>query len=162
DRYPWRVGATRPGEAWLDLGMLFPNYCSAIKTFFCPQSRDRMWDAATITDKISRPLDAFTWVKTTEVISYSYGIDARTDTPTGWTEEALSTVRLLADKKAGQRTDRRASHSDDGRNVLYQDGHVKWKAGPDALDPDEDSDEIGAPAKASYRKWWSDPPYYGE
>ncbi|MBN1918681.1 MAG: DUF1559 domain-containing protein [Verrucomicrobia bacterium] len=163
ERYPWHVGAGDPDNAWLDLGLLFPNYNSAFKTFYCPQSRDRVgWDSAKIADKISRPLEPFTSTGTTEVISYSYGVDARTDAPTGWTEGAPLTVCLLADKKAAVRADERSSHKDDGRNVLYNDGHVKWKASPGALDPDERHDEIGTPGARSYRRWWSDPPYYGE
>jgi hypothetical protein len=163
DRFPWRVGVEDPAEAWLDLGMLFPNYCSALETFFCRSSRDRVFEAMSVSGrKYDYPLEPFAPMSAKEVISYSYGIDARTDTPTAWTEDAPSTVRLLADKKAGVRADERSNHKDDGRSVLYQDGHVKWKAGVDSLDPDEESPAVGAPGKTSYRRWWSDPPYYGE
>jgi prepilin-type processing-associated H-X9-DG protein len=72
----------------------------------------------------------------------------------------------MADKKAGIEIDGKdatqANHKDDGRNVLYQDGHVKWKRGPDALDPDEDDDQIGKPYDRSFTDWWSDPPWYDE
>ena len=163
ERYPWRVGIEEPDKAWLDLGMLFPNYTSALKAFFCPSSRDRQFEAMSPSGrKDDFPLEPFAPASTKEVISYSYCIDARTDTPTAWSEDALSTVRLLADKKAGVRADERSNHKDDGRNVLYHDGHVKWKAGANPVDPDEDDGVIGLPGSGSYRQWWSDPPYYGE
>jgi prepilin-type processing-associated H-X9-DG protein len=159
DQYPWRVGADAASRAWLDVGMLYPNYCSAWKTFLCPTSRDRGFE----------PQAPLLFTDTKHVISYAYGIDATDpDGPGAWTENARSTVRLLADKKAGTAIGspgnpaKLANHRDDGRNVLYQDGHVKWKAGVDSLDPDEESPAVGAPGKTSYRRWWSDPPYYGE
>jgi prepilin-type processing-associated H-X9-DG protein len=162
DRFPWRVGVENPAEAWLDLGMLFPDYGSALRTFLCPSSRDRQFDPmASSGSKYDYPLEPFASTSTKEVISYSYGIDARTGTPTAWTEDAPSTVRLLADKKADILADERSNHKDDGRNVLYQDGHVGWRPGPAALDPGEDDETIGDPNATDYRRWWSDPPYYG-
>ena len=170
DRYPWRVGADDPRRAWLDLGMLFPNYCSSWKTFFCPTSRDRQFEPQWPSgDKLANPLDPLAFTDTKQVISYAYGIDATDpENPRAWTENALSTVRLLADKKAGTpigssgNPAKLANHRDDGRNVFYQDGHVKWRAGPDALDPDEDNDEVGDPKATNFKAWWSDPPFYGE
>ena len=79
------------------------------------------------------------------------------------------TCLLNADKKAayeirkgGPNPPSKANHKNSGRITLYQDGHVKWTAGPDALDPDESDDEIGKPGAADYADWWSDPPFYGE
>jgi prepilin-type processing-associated H-X9-DG protein len=169
-QYPWHVGADDRDRAWLDLGMLFPNYCSAFKTFLCPTSRDRAFTLrAPSGDKLQYPLEPFVSADLREVISYAYGVDAADpDNLRPWTENARSTVRLLADKKAGTAIGgpgnpaKLANHGDDGRNVLYQDGHVKWKAGGDALDPDEDDDAIGPPGEPRYSRWWSDPPYYDE
>ncbi|MBN1917675.1 MAG: DUF1559 domain-containing protein [Verrucomicrobia bacterium] len=164
EMYPWHVGATKPENAWLDLGILFPNYCSAFKVFFCPSAKDTPWD---IRDKIDDdPLGPFESANNKQVISYAYGIDG-TDKPTvPWTENARSTVRLLADKKAGieitDETRRLANHHLDGRNVLYQDGHVKWTIGVQPLDPDEDDDKDGDPDADDYKAFWSDPPWYGE
>jgi len=104
-----------------------------------------------------------------EVISYAYGIDARGGVLGGkhyaylpWTGNAKSTVQLLADKKAGVVLTKRSNHKLGGRNVLYNDGHVKWKPDTGAVDPNADDDAIGAPGAKDYRAWWSDPPYYGE
>lgn len=117
------------------------------------------------------PLDPFAADLT---ISYSYCMDARGSLVTAWTEQAPTTVRLAADKKAGTRIGspgnpmKLANHGGDGRNVLYHDGHVSFKAGPAALDPDEASssdeegDMIGEPGAGNHRRWWSDPPYRGE
>ncbi|MBN1917677.1 MAG: DUF1559 domain-containing protein [Verrucomicrobia bacterium] len=166
--YPWRTGVSEPNKAWCDLGLLFPNYCSAMKTFYCPSGNDRMWDSNSVAKKVAHPLDPFDMNSSKETISYSYSLDNRNGGSKPWTEDAKSTVRLLADKKAGTEIGSPgnaancANHKDDGRNVMYQDGHVRWKAGPGALDPDEDDYSVGAPHKADYTRWWCDPPYYGE
>jgi prepilin-type processing-associated H-X9-DG protein len=161
--YPWRVAAEDPNEGWRDLGMLFPNYNSGFKSFFCPDSRDRPY----VLNK--QPLDPFARANSRDPISYAYCFDARDpDARRPWDDNALSTQRLIADKKAGTRIGspgnpaKLSNHGDDGRNVAYHDGHVKWKVGPDALDPDQDDDAIGKPGAPDYRLWWSDPPYYGE
>jgi prepilin-type N-terminal cleavage/methylation domain-containing protein/prepilin-type processing-associated H-X9-DG protein len=187
DRDPWAFGdsdATGPSaNAWKDLGLLFPNYCSAFKTFFCPSAKDRPWnpvyadkkpnDSRALVDsgkKLSNPLYPFKagGGSNQEVLSYGYGVDCDENAGSAispWTENAKSTTRLLADKKAGWAITtadaKNYNHKDDGRNVLYQDGHVKWKAGEKALDPDEDDDVIGPVSYTAYKKWWSDPPFYG-
>ena len=167
--YPWREDAPESHEAWRDLGLLYPNYCSAPKTFFCPSSKDRIFAFEPVgVDAQGNPIYVFPGGDSKRVISYSYGLDNSGDGDRPWTENAASTVRLLADKKAGTEMGspgnpvNLANHKDDGRNVLYNDGHVKWKAGERALDPDEDDNKIGAPFAPDYQPWWSDPPYYGE
>jgi prepilin-type processing-associated H-X9-DG protein len=170
DVYPWRTGAVSPDEAWLDLAMVYPNYTSSWKNYLCPASRDRYFDPRCDSGrKEDYPLEPLYSASSTEVISYAYGIDASDPKhPIAWTENARATVRLFADKKAGTRIGspgnavNAANHRDDGRNVLYHDGHVKWKPGTDALDPDEDQAAIGDPTATDYKTWWSDPPYYGE
>ena len=168
DTYPWHVGATKPQNAWLDLGMLYPNYCSAFKTFICPSAHDKAWKvkAADGSDKDDEPLLPFASASNKEVVSYSYGINGTKEKPLPWTENAKSTVRLLADKKAGIKIDdenaRLFNHRKKGRNVLYNDGHVKWIAGVAPLDPDADDDETGKPNADDYKAFWSDPPFYGE
>jgi len=170
DRFPWRVGSANSPEAWCDLGMLYPHYCIGFGSFLCPKSRDRRLKAPRIPND-KEPLDPFAADLT---ISYSYCMDARGSLVTAWTEQAPTTVRLAADKKAGTRIGspgnpmKLANHGGDGRNVLYHDGHVSFKAGPAALDPDEASssdeegDMIGEPGAGNHRRWWSDPPYRGE
>ena len=165
DRFPWRQAdntAAPATKAWGDLGLLFPNYCTAFKTFLCPSSKDRAWDISAMMDD---PWSLFPTTDTKKVISYSYGVDATGTYAMPWTENAKSTVRLLADKKAGFKftatTAKDLNHKDDGRNVLYQDGHVKWKAGTEAgLDPDEDDKDVGPPSYTEFKKWWSDPEFY--
>ena len=102
-RYPWRVGAVNPGEAWKDLAMLFPGYNSSWESFICPSSRDRMFDPKCASgDKIDHPFEPLLPANNREVISYAYCFDARDPgNPKAWTEEAPGALRLMADKKAG-------------------------------------------------------------
>ncbi len=179
DSYPWRVGALSPVEAWRDLGLVYP-YVSDKNSFFCPATKDarsrseRMFfqEAGKLDADGKPPLEPIKSAGSSEVISYSYCFDARGGRHDGkeydnlpWTEKSKSTtVRLLADKKAGREMTEQSAHQyrGQGRNVLYQDIHVKWKAGTKALDPEPDDDEIGAPGLPDYTAWWSDPPFYGE
>jgi prepilin-type processing-associated H-X9-DG protein len=155
--YPWHRTTENASEASRDLGLLWPDYNSGFKSFFCPDSRDRPY----VLNK--QPLEPFAYTDSSEAISYAYSVDARDPAvPRPWTVHAPSTVRLIADKKAGVALTKRSAHKLKGRNVAYHDGHVKWKAGPDALDPDQDDDAVGKPGAPDYRDWWSDPPYYGE
>jgi len=170
DKYPWSVGRRDPGEAWRDLGLLYPNYITEIGVYICPGSKDRkfepMCDAGPKEDYPFEPLRDSPKERT----SYGYCFDARNPAnPTSWRQNAKSTVRLLADKKAGLGLSERSNHKGEGRHVLYpaghvkwEDGHVKWKSGKMALDPEPEDDQIGAPDAKDYTAWWSDPPYYGE
>jgi prepilin-type processing-associated H-X9-DG protein len=165
--YPWRKAVDSPKDAWCDLGLLYPNYCSGSKAFFCPSAKDRPFTPdIEVLDGRPSTCANFSPVNTRRVISYSYCYDSSKRVPAPWTENAKSTVRIMADKKAGIEIDDSnaalANHKDDGRNVLYNDGHVKWKAGPDGLDPDPDNNAIGRPYTRSYTDWWSDPPWYEE
>jgi hypothetical protein len=164
DRYPWRVGVSNPGEAWRDLALIFPSYNSGWESFRCPTSKDRPFEPKCASGKKKdHPFEPLLPANNKEVISYAYGIDARDPAnPTAWTEEAPSTTRLAADKKAGVGLTERSNHKTDGRNVLYQDGHGQWNPGKNALDSDETNDVVGKPNAADYRAWWSDPPCYGE
>jgi prepilin-type processing-associated H-X9-DG protein len=164
DTYPWRVGATKPENAWLDLGLLFPNYNPALETFLCPGSSDVEWDVQDKKD--SHPLDPFESASNKQVISYAYGIDGMRKQAVPWTGHAGPGIRLLADKKAGTTISKDeadiANHGLRGRNALYNDGHVQWKASIQALDPDEEDHQIGDPGADDYKAFWSDPPWYGE
>lgn len=179
--YPWRVGASNPKDAWRDLGLLFPHHVSDSKFFFCPSTKDKRSRLERGFFEKARELDADGGLRpepipsggSREVISYSYGLDARGGTFDGrayshlpWTEKSPSTVRIMAGKKAGVEPKgndiKKQNHRGEGRNVRYESGHVKWRSGKKALDPDPDDDEIGAPDLPDYTAWWSDPPYYGE
>jgi len=108
------------------------------------------------------------------VISYSYGHDFKDGTNEKkdhlylpWTWSASSSVRLLADKKAGIEASAETAHRGRcgeflGRNVLYRDWHISLERDLGPLDPDEEDDEIGAPGATDCTDWWSDPPFYGE
>jgi prepilin-type processing-associated H-X9-DG protein len=172
--YPWRLGVLDPDDGWRDLGMLFPAYVSEADRFFCRSSRDRSsWLEHNFFSRTTgdEPIQS---KNPRALISYSYSHDARGGVWGGqqsacvpWAEQAPHTVRLLADKKAGVAMAKRFGHmvlegKPQGRNVAYADGHVRWKAGDMAIDPDEEDDAIGAPDAADYTDWWSDPPYYGE
>ncbi len=164
DAYPWREGRSDPDEAWRDLGMLYPNYNTAIKSFLCPSSDDRLFIPKTSDGGGLRenPLNSLAGGNTKEVISYGYCYARARRGPRPWGKGDRYNVRLLADKKAGTELTDGSNHRTDGRNVLYHDGHVRWKAGPMPLDPDETEDRIGKPGARDYVDWWSDPPYYGE
>ncbi|MBN1919368.1 MAG: DUF1559 domain-containing protein [Verrucomicrobia bacterium] len=170
---PWRTGASRPDEAWRDLGTLFPKYVSDPEAFVClslRDSRSRLKKAFHARESEVEPLTAD---DARALISYSYSHDARGGIWGGqqsahvpWTTDADWAARLLADKKAGVAMVKGFGHrwrgESVGRNVLHRGLYVKWKVGERAVDPDEESDAIGAPGAPDYRAWWSDPPYSGE
>jgi len=166
--YPWCAGRQDPDEAWRDLGLMYPNYITAVGVYICPSSKDGRFEPMCDSGaKENYPFEPFrSHPGECTSYAYSYARGRRRVRPCG--EEDPSTVRLLADKKAGteigsaNNDPTKANHKDDGRNVLYQDGHVKWQRGPDALDPDPEDDRIGWPSARDYADWWSDPPYYGE
>ena len=168
ERYPWRAGSLDPDEAWRDLGLMYPNYITAVGVYICPSSKDRrfdpMSDSGAKEDYPFEPLRSNPYERTS--YAYSYARGRRRVRP--WGENTPSTVRILADKKAGTEIGSatndamKANHKMDGRNVLHHDGHVKWQRGTRALDPEPDDDRIGWPSAKDYANWWSDPPFYGE
>ncbi len=163
--YPWHAGASEPENAWLDLGLLYPCYLTGFEAFLCPSSQERGLKAPAFPDE-KEAFDTLKPANSKEAISYAYGVDASLDTALSWSESASATLRLLADKKAGIEIKgsfvELAAHKDEGRNVLYQDGHAQWEPGGAALDPDVENNEVGRPDADDYSKWWSDPPWYGE
>jgi prepilin-type N-terminal cleavage/methylation domain-containing protein/prepilin-type processing-associated H-X9-DG protein len=163
ETYPWGPDSWGKDVQWTALGFLFPNYNSGFKSFFCPSAKDRPYVIAST----KKPFDPFENT-THKYISYSYCYNNNTSSPTPWDENAKSTVRLIADKKAGPIVPTTGSdaalynHKDDGRNVAYHDGHVKWKAGGNGLDPDPDDDTVGTNTWTKFLNWWSDPKFYDE
>ncbi|MBN1917676.1 MAG: DUF4339 domain-containing protein [Verrucomicrobia bacterium] len=163
--YPWREGAADPGEAWRDMGLIYPNYASAMQVFRCPSSNDQVFEPVSADGKRLReePLNTFAGGSSKETISYSYGYARPLRDPARpWKSTDPASVRLLADKKAGIELSAQSPHGTYGRNVLHNDGHVRWQAGPEWLDPDETNDRIGRPDEKDYTRWWSDPPYFGQ
>ena len=178
EKYPWQVGRTEPGEAWRDLGLLYPNYITAIGVYLCPSSKDRKFDPMCASGpKEDYPFEPFRDSRK-ERISYGYCYDGRGEVKMPWAENASPKTRLMADKKAGLRIkegtsnppSKVAQHSVKrflrrrryGRHVLYHDGHVQLEMSEEALDPNPADDAIGAPGATEYTAWWSDPPFYGE
>ena len=166
DIYPWQIGSKTPEDAWRDLGMLFPNYCTGFGAFICPSSRDRKLEAPTVTgtNPEKEPLDPFEETPPPGSISFSYCFNYNGGEQIAWTETAKATVKLSADKFAGYEPGHMGSeeddfnHGDDGRNVLYQDGHVKWEPGEKGLNPDDDDNEVGHEDWKQYKAFWSEPP----
>jgi prepilin-type N-terminal cleavage/methylation domain-containing protein/prepilin-type processing-associated H-X9-DG protein len=168
--YPWCVGTD--AGAWRDLALLFPSYNSGWDSFRCPSSKDQPFTPMAATPP---PLSNANGLKKDnpfnpladtpgQRISYAYGEDNVKPPQAPWTENAASTVRLSADKQAGVLiTDTNKNdfnHKEDGRNLLYQDGHVKWKSGKNGIDPDESDDIIGPPTWGPWPGYWSDPAFY--
>lgn len=168
--YPWCVGTD--AGAWRDLALLFPSYNSGWDSFRCPSSKDQPFTpiagtppaiTGATSDKKDNPFNPLRDAAK-ERISYAYCGDNIKPPVHAWTENAASTVRLSADKQAGvEITDANKNdfnHKEDGRNLLYQDGHVKWKSGKRAIDPDETDDAVGTPGNYPWGGFWSDPPFY--
>jgi len=162
-RFPWRKGEHNAADAWCDLGLLYPTYMIGQETFFCPSSRDQVFDLATLGPNRRHPeFVEFVPTDTERVISYAYCFRSRGPGSTPWTTDAPMSVRLIADKKAAVELTELAAHHGLGRMVLYADGHVEWIEDARALDPDEEDDNVGKPDAEDYADWWSDPPYCGE
>jgi prepilin-type N-terminal cleavage/methylation domain-containing protein len=165
ESYPWTGTYKTDANAWQNLGLLFPSYNSGWESFRCPSSKDQNFEPQCASGlKKDYPLEPLSSSGNTQVISYGYCYDA-TLSPIGpWTENCPSTERLMADKKAGEQittaTKSSYNHKDDGRNVLYEDGHVKWKSGTNGLDPDETQAPPGPQGQPSYPSFWSDPAFW--
>ena len=153
--------------------------CIRDRNFLCPNSTDRPFDPRCASgDKTEHPFEPLQPADNTEVISYGYCYDGRSEAPAPWTENAPSSTRLMADKKAGLRIAEGTANPPSkvarhyrkrflrrrlyGRYVVYNDGHVQLEINEAALDPNPTDDAIGAPGADNYTAWWSDPPFYGE
>jgi type II secretory pathway pseudopilin PulG len=163
--YPWREGVSDTREAWRDLGLIYPNYMTAMKCFKCPSSADRVLEPKATGGGMldSGHFGTLAGESSEEAISYSYGFGQPRSAPARpWRVGDPGTIRLLADKKAGVELSSESPHGTEGRNVLGNDGHVEWIEGPEWLDPDETNERIGRPDENDFTRWWSDPPYCGE
>jgi hypothetical protein len=164
DILPWQVGDSDPKSAWRDLGLLYSaRFIESSDCFICPASPDEALSPG------FGPEGEFRAFGPSDVISYAYTYDSRPQRVRSWHLVDVGnpgSLRLIADKKAGVDETgadaEKVSHRARGRSVVYVDGRVEWKMGVEALDPDEDSPQIGAPGAKDYGDWWSDPPYYGE
>ena len=149
--YPTRA---QPGDAittsthYEDLGILYPTYVTSLDVYTCPSSGDKMprRDTDAYDNKPFRKNEA-------QQVSYAYSYNGLSKN-LPWTEAAPSTTRILADRHATKALQSDSNHKMDGRNVAFQDGHVKWVSGKKALETDPDNPD----PKISGKSWWSERP----
>lgn len=128
------------------LGLLYPDYISAKKSFLCPSSTDVDPDVA---DQDSLPAI----FKGTDHGSFAYidGLDEseKPDSPVAADRKAgLSRVGVTA-----------ANHGEDGVNVLHNDGHVSWVSGKESIHEKPEYYYGLAPAdRLKIFRFQSDPP----
>ncbi len=137
-----------PTTHYADLGLLYPRYLSSLDVFTCPSSGDKMpktrkTDA--YDNKPFRKSDA-------GQVSYAYSYDGSGGKPRPWTEAAPSTTRILADRPVTKKLTSRSNHKGEGRNIAFQDGHVRWSGWRFKLltDPDNPDPAI------NNKSWWSE------
>ncbi len=133
-----------------DLGILYPTYVTSLVVFMCLSSGDRL-PIRRVDDSLNNK--PFPDLEARQV-SYAYSYDGSGAKNRVWTEAAPSTTRILADRPAGKELTEDSNHGLDGRNVAFQDGHVKWISGKEKLltDPDNPDPKINA------QIWWSERP----
>jgi prepilin-type processing-associated H-X9-DG protein len=141
-------------EHYKDLGILYPTYVVSLDVFTCPSSGDKM-PATRVRDRttlVPDPGNPFTDEEARQV-SYAYSYNGSGGDKV-WTEAAPSTTRILADRHASKELTKESNHKEDGRNVAYQDGHVKWVSGREKLYTDPDNPDT----KINTQCWWSERP----
>jgi prepilin-type N-terminal cleavage/methylation domain-containing protein len=102
------------------LGLMYPDYISAKKSYVCPSSQDTEPDVAQqdlLPDLFQNGNEG----------SYSY-ID-------GMDESYKPDSPVAADRMAGlsREDEPDANHGEDGVNVLHNDGHVSWVSGKTSI-----------------------------
>jgi len=136
------------GTHYKDLGILYPTYVTSLDVFTCPSSGDKMPKTRKDDTKNNKPFQE----NEAAQVSYAYSYDGSTGNK-AWTEAAPSTTRILADRYATKALDSNANHKMDGRNVAFQDGHVKWvSGGREKLYTDPDNPDT----KINTMSWWSE------
>ena len=132
-----------------DLGILFPTYITSLDCFTCPLTRDRMPRRTTdaYDNKPFRDAEA-------AQCSYAYSYNGTNGQNLVWTEAASSTTRILTDRHAGKELTKGSNHKTGGRNVAYQDGHVKWISGSERLITDPENPD----PRVNRQSWWSERP----
>jgi prepilin-type processing-associated H-X9-DG protein len=143
-----------------DLGILYPTYMTSLDCFTCPASGDRMprgragyhlylRGIAEIPDAHKPFLD-----EEARQVSYAYSYNGADGKNLVWTEAGPSTTKILADRHASRELTRRSNHKMEGRNVAFQDGHVKWISGSERLLTDPENPD----PKVNKQSWWSERP----
>ena len=172
EEMPWGISSVAPHQT---LGKLHPSYASALEIFRCPSARDTKWDITAAHMNSNKDGSPFEPAACKSSLSYAYGTDANNKSynsagPGPWTESALSTTRLAADKYAnfdytsndGGGTNP-SNHQTDGRHAVHLDGSAKWDNTKKLLDADPDFDvpPTGGTAPTEDQTgttWWNDPP----
>ncbi len=131
-----------------DLGILYPTYVTSLDVFTCPSSGDKIPRRTGTTDvDNNKPFKD----REANMVSYAYSYNGLTGQK-AWTEAAPSTTRILADRSAKDVLQTSSNHKLDGRNVAFQDGHVKWVSGKEKLYTDPDNPD----SKVNTQVWWSE------
>ncbi len=121
ERFP-EVDMTEANDGTRVLGLLYPDYLSALKSFVCPSSSDPEPDSPSQTQGSTET--AAPWNTSDEMGSYAF-VD-------GFTETADPDSPVAGDRNFYQ--DRKTAnltlnHGQDGVNVAYVDGHVSKVSG---------------------------------
>jgi len=118
------------------LGLLYPDYISAKKSFLCPSAQDSDPEVKSqdeLPNLFQNDRDG----------SFAY-ID-------GMDESRKPDSPVAADRLAGQSRDGNtdANHGEDGVNVLHNDGHVSWVSGKENihLKPEYEFNRVGSLAR---------------
>jgi hypothetical protein len=115
--------------------LLKNGYITTTKVFICPSSKERnASDSSTFpTDYKAAALDKL--ILSDNQCSYGWDVTKK--------HTVDATCAIIADKPRptpgteGSALNNSANHSDEGQNVFYNDGHVKWGTTPK---PDSGSD----------------------
>ncbi len=148
--------AINVGEHYRDLGILYPTYVVSLDVFTCPSSgdkmpKDRVRERTNIVPNPNKPFPD----NEAKQVSYAYSYDGKGGKNRPWTEAAPSTTIILADRHASKELTKESNHKEDGRNVAYCDGHVKWISGKAKLLTDAENPD----PKIASQCWWSERPH---
>ena len=140
-------GSISASSHYEDLGILYPTYCTSLEVFTCPSSGDKM-PRRTDDTRDNLPFNS----SEGKMCSYAYSYDGTGSGQKAWTEAAPSTTRILADMHSTKDLTSESNHKMDGRNVAFQDGHVRWVSGKAKLLTDPDNSD----SKINTQSWWSE------
>lgn len=122
ERFP-EIDATEANAGTRVMGLLYPDYLSALKSFQCPSSSDPEPvnpGTGSGTTEVAEP-----WTTSQEQGSYAY-VD-------GFTETADPDSPMAGDRNfqvdRTVATSLTLNHGQDGVNCLYVDSHVSWVSG---------------------------------
>jgi prepilin-type processing-associated H-X9-DG protein len=147
--YPTHTPPDKDGTtSYRDLGILYPTYVTSLAVFACPKSGDPILERST-NARDNKPFPT----EEAKHVSYAYGLNKNAKNK-AWTQAALSTTRVLADRDASRALTKRSNHKLSGRNVGFADGHVKWVSGGAPLDSDPDNPD--STAHGTGPDWWNE------